>query len=314
MAIERVPYPNALPTVVGDYAAQNDLIYAAFLYAQHPVPVVAGNIVKGAVFNIGGTVYQATADTAIAGGASAYVKITPAGAAATAAYVANLAGVAWNDTYAGYYDGAGNLYLFDEAKAILAGALAVPYRRRFVEHDENGSVSLGDLDVDGALHADGAIDSDATIHADGNIDSDAAIHADGAIDSDTTIHADGAIDSDTTILADGVITAGGGLVAGAGNITLLTKKVDIGDWNMDTTVSIQVSHGVTAAKIKSVEAYIWGDTGLFAGNLLRSGYVMIYPPDTTKLELDRTAAGVFDAVGFSSVPYNRGCIIIRYIP
>ncbi len=132
MGIVRVPYPNALPTVVGDYQAQNNLLYAAFLYAQHPVPVVAGNIVKGAVFNVGGTVYQATADTAIGGGASAYVKITPAGAAATADYVANLAGVAWNDTYAGYYDGAGNLYLFDEAVAISSGALAAGARKQAV--------------------------------------------------------------------------------------------------------------------------------------------------------------------------------------
>jgi hypothetical protein len=39
--------------------------------------------------------------------------------------VASLSGVAWNDTYKGYYDGSGNLYIFNEAKAFSAGAIAL---------------------------------------------------------------------------------------------------------------------------------------------------------------------------------------------
>jgi len=170
MPIIRIPYPNALPTVQQDYVDQNNLIETGFLRVNDPWPVVGGNIAQGAVFQCGGTVYLCTAATAIAGVASDYVQLTPAGGGATLtpSYVANLGGITWNETYNGYYDVGGNLYIFDEANALIDGEIAEEHLR-FVTKNEDGDVAVGrnihaggnfaidgDLDIDGDLTANGA--------------------------------------------------------------------------------------------------------------------------------------------------------------
>jgi len=66
------------------------------------------------MFNVGGVVYVADADTAISGTDSGVIKITPAGATASASYVSTFTGIAWNDAYRGYYDISGNFYFIDE--------------------------------------------------------------------------------------------------------------------------------------------------------------------------------------------------------
>jgi hypothetical protein len=84
-------------------------------------------IMSGRVFLIGGVLYKSTSDTAITGTASNYVKVTPSGATASAAFAASLSGVAWNHEYGGYYDGGGALVIFDEARALYDGAIAQAY-------------------------------------------------------------------------------------------------------------------------------------------------------------------------------------------
>jgi hypothetical protein len=114
MAINKVPFPASVPAAVGDYQKQNALIAALVGQVDGAQKVVGSNVVKGAVFNVGGTLYLAADDTAISGVASDYVKLTPSGDTLTlaAAFVATLSGVAWNSEYKGYYDGSGNLYVF----------------------------------------------------------------------------------------------------------------------------------------------------------------------------------------------------------
>ena len=126
MPIVRIPYPNALPTLPADYVAQNNLIATGFLQVNKPIwEDAANNIVQGAVFQIGGTVYYCNAATAIGGGASAYIKLTPSGDGSTVAptYVVDLTGVTWNSAYNGYYDVGGNAYVFDELVAYIAGEI-----------------------------------------------------------------------------------------------------------------------------------------------------------------------------------------------
>lgn len=127
MAIKLVPAPSAAPLSTTDYVAQNNLIYALLRQNSESEPISGGNVVLGSVFNIGGAMYLTDADTAITGTQSNFVKLTPSGDKLTcaASYVANLTGVAWNKTYGGYYDASGNLYVFDEAKAIYDGVLTV---------------------------------------------------------------------------------------------------------------------------------------------------------------------------------------------
>lgn len=134
MAINRIAEPANPPTAIGDWTQAIALIRALASSTEIPLRVVGSNVAKGAVFYIGGTLYQADGDTAITGSASNYVKLTPSGDGSTvaAAFVASLTGVTWNSTYCGYYDASGNLYVFDEWKAYTAGAIASIRRDRDV--------------------------------------------------------------------------------------------------------------------------------------------------------------------------------------
>lgn len=87
------------------------------------IDFINDNVLKGAVFQIGDAIFYADADTAISGTPSNYVQLTPGASTAAAAYVANLTGVTWSDTYNGYYDGSGNLYVFDELLAYANGEI-----------------------------------------------------------------------------------------------------------------------------------------------------------------------------------------------
>ncbi len=139
--INKIASPLATPTSLGDYTAQNSLILTLALVFQNTIKVVASNVLKGAVFFVGGSIYLADADTAISGSASDFVKLTPSedGLTLAATFVANLTGVTWSSTYNGYYDVDGNLYEFDELKAF-SGALIANLSYKSVE---SKGISLG---------------------------------------------------------------------------------------------------------------------------------------------------------------------------
>lgn len=124
MAIARVniPTPTA-PVGVADYQAQLDQITALNQAFTGRNPVDGSTIRAGTVMMVGSVLYKSTTDTAITGTPSLYVKIIPSGATASASFVASLSGVSWNHAYGGYYDGSGNLYLFDEDLALAIGAI-----------------------------------------------------------------------------------------------------------------------------------------------------------------------------------------------
>lgn len=125
MPISKITAPSETPSALSDYQAQNALLSALLLAVQGAERIVGSNVVKGAVFQVGGATYLATADTAISGSASDYVKLTVSvdGLSLAPSYVADLTGVTWSSTYNGYYDVNGNLYIFDELKAYAAGTI-----------------------------------------------------------------------------------------------------------------------------------------------------------------------------------------------
>ena len=142
MGLNRIDYPANL-TTQADFSQHSELIETRFLdQVTPPLQVVAGVIPQGVVLQIGGAVYRSDSDTTITGTPSDYVRVTPDGATATAAYVSTLAGVSWAKQYAGYYDGSGNLYLFDEGKALAAGDIASVFGR-YLAQQENGDVRVG---------------------------------------------------------------------------------------------------------------------------------------------------------------------------
>ena len=129
MAIVEIPYPSSLPTGQSDYVEQNNLIEAGFAMVNKPKWKTSNNINQGNVFQVGGTVYHATGDTAITGTPSDYVKLTPGVGVLAPTYVANLTGVTWSKIYNGYYDVSGNLYIFDELVAIQDGEISTANTR-----------------------------------------------------------------------------------------------------------------------------------------------------------------------------------------
>lgn len=141
MAINKLYSPTDPPTANTDWTRMKAIVDALALQNEQPLRVVGSNVVKGALFYIGGTFYLADSDTAISGTASNYVKITPSGDGSTcsASFVSSLTGVTWSATYLGYYDSGSpaSFYVFDEGKAFTAGQISA------IKNTKNEVVPLG---------------------------------------------------------------------------------------------------------------------------------------------------------------------------
>jgi hypothetical protein len=108
------------------------------------------------------------------------------------------------------------------------------------------------------------------------------------------------------------------------NAEVVTKIIPIGDWNMNTTGTLTVAHGVTMSKIRSISAVIYPDnslevyplTGLL--NLTPGGSIYAGAINCNLFRFsDAQAAytGSLSAFGnssFSATSFNRGWITIEY--
>jgi hypothetical protein len=125
----------------------------------------------------------------------------------------------------------------------------------------------------------------------------------------------------TSPTVTGTLDAQGGIQTDGAN-TLKTKVIDIGDWNMDTTSTVSVSHGLGNPGFKSIrsvtviirddnDAFVYPlDYGVSASDTTRQGYIGAW---TTDISLKRLTGGLFDNTTFDSTSYNRGWITITYI-
>ena len=101
------------------------------------------------------------------------------------------------------------------------------------------------------------------------------------------------------------------------NSLLKTKVIDIGDWNMDTTGSVSVAHGLTVGDTRSVSVLIRDDAGTVHFDF--PAYAVLGSDDeqiqlqTTNVVLERATGGIFDSGGFNSTSFNRGWITIQYV-
>lgn len=102
---------------------------------------------------------------------------------------------------------------------------------------------------------------------------------------------------------------------------LLTKVIDIGDWNMDANSATFVAHGLSNfLKIRTVSVMIRRDDDSFFYDLqvvnvlngLTSGSVLSIGP--TDIILQRTDTGSFDQIDFNATSFNRGWVTIQYLP
>ena len=105
------------------------------------------------------------------------------------------------------------------------------------------------------------------------------------------------------------------------NGSLITTIVNIGDWDMDATASVSVTHGIADySKIRGIEVMIRPDaaTSLVplntANNTTGVAAGLIGQTSSTTTALFRVAGEQFDNVGYDSTSFNRGFLVIRHIP
>lgn len=109
------------------------------------------------------------------------------------------------------------------------------------------------------------------------------------------------------------------------NTNLRTKVIQMGDWDMDATASILVTHGLADyKKVRSVTAIIRNDadsayyTVPSATN--STGTADVFFPSnaaggvvqSTIILVNRLTGGAFDSTSYDSTSYNRGWITIVY--
>jgi len=121
----------------------------------------------------------------------------------------------------------------------------------------------------------------------------------------------------TSIVSSGAIS---GTSISTGDAVLKVKVIDIGDWDMDTTVSITVTHNLTATDIRHVSAIIRNDadTNRYA---VTPGFVTV-PAEieafigvvsSTTVALVRRTTGIYDGGNYVTTSYNRGWVTIWYV-
>lgn len=103
-------------------------------------------------------------------------------------------------------------------------------------------------------------------------------------------------------------------------IKILKKKIiEIGDWNMDTTTSLNVTHGIDHTKIRMITVIIQDDNSIAIIPLNEGGSETDTAPNgsiniiiSSFVTLKRLTGGVFDNTSYDSTPFNRGWITIEY--
>jgi hypothetical protein len=128
--------------------------------------------------------------------------------------------------------------------------------------------------------------------------------------------------SELNTVADGITATAIELNAaadGIGDTIPRQKVIEIGDWNMDTTATKTVSHGLTLATICGVRGVVRDDAGTEHFGMLTlqddiTNYgVRITDVSSSLVNLERETGGTFDGNGFDSTSYNRGWVIVDYL-
>ena len=100
------------------------------------------------------------------------------------------------------------------------------------------------------------------------------------------------------------------------SIQLLTKVVDIGDWDMIATVSVAFAHGINLSKIRGISVIIRDDFDTTYYVLPREdsggGFAGKIDYLTANVSLTRKAGGDFANTDFNATGYNRGWAFITY--
>lgn len=115
----------------------------------------------------------------------------------------------------------------------------------------------------------------------------------------------------TALSVDGIVEVGA-------SAELKVKVINIGDWNMDSTASVNVAHGVTLDNIRSVDFVIKDDNStnryMSRGSTAADGEMQMWVDSigATNIVLARLTGGYFDTAAFDATSFNRGYVTIFY--
>lgn len=95
-------------------------------------------------------------------------------------------------------------------------------------------------------------------------------------------------------------------------------QLDIGDWDMDATVGINVAHSLSATEWKTVRQI----DVMIRNDVDTQYHPLLYPNagamdggiSSTNIAIERDTGGFFDSTSFDSTSYNRGYITFWYSP
>lgn len=95
------------------------------------------------------------------------------------------------------------------------------------------------------------------------------------------------------------------------------RRINIGDWNMDTTASITKAHGLGSSWVKILNSVVMiiDDTPSLISNLNNRGATIdgSHDIDSTNVNLRRVTSGFYDSTAYDATSYNRGFIYIEYM-
>lgn len=96
---------------------------------------------------------------------------------------------------------------------------------------------------------------------------------------------------------------------------LYRKVIEIGDWNMDSTANLAVTHNITTWKgIRNISIVIRddNDTTYYSSNGDGNNEIGVSSFTSTVVNLARKNTGTYDNTSFDSTSYNRGWLLIDF--
>jgi hypothetical protein len=165
--------------------------------------------------------------------------------------------------------------------------------------------------------------------------SDTGVTIDGVKLRDDTVYANTmseksggvGVTIDGCLIRDGyaaqALSATSAAALAAGAIEIKAKVVEIGVWNMDTTASVSISHGIAPqSSIRGIFVMIRDDADSFTPIPLTPGFIttaaevegFFYCDGSGHVVLNRKTGGTFDSANYDSgAGFNRGWITITYV-
>ena len=213
-----------------------------------------------------------------------------------------------------FYTYVGTNEWFKIAEINMGAATTVITATEILDLDEKSSWAAGSSDI---IVRKLSLDDNDVYSDDGQV----KVLDAGTDGTDATFTGDvtGDLTGDVTGDLVGTADEADSVVETNASVVMNMKVIDIGDWNMDLTSSLNVLHGSTLSKIRNVNVMVRDDNDtnyhLLTGQF---NYTTAIPEGgieritTTTIWLEREVGGLFDSTLYDATSYNRGWITIWY--